>query len=285
MTTPRDRRLTNYDRVVSEGRARVRASRERCRTWELERLEREQLSPAVREKRERELRTKWWLEDFNADLDEHVRREALLRQFDEIDEVTSRTRRLEEALTISSTEGSMQMYRGPLLGKGRTPLDLARRFHRIRTERPGDPEIPDLRAQVDQWARELDIEIRWTAKPVNGYAWRRTKEIEIAPIRSEAAFATAAHEIGHVACPCESDHVRVPRKTWLGTVCVACELAAWHWAMARSPRWTWEMHADMADALPSYRDYGSAEHQAEIDRLTSRLGFHEIRLQRVTQKG
>ena len=254
--------LANYDRVVAESRARMKAANERRRTWDLEQLERERLSSAEREKRMSELRMKWWHEDLNADLDARIRREVLERQLDEIDETAARSRRAEEARTVKHTERMMEICRG----SGRTPVHVARMFHRIRTERPGDPEIPDLCVQVDQWARELDVEIRWTATPVNGYARRGTNKIEIAPIRSEAAFATAAHEIGHV-------------------MRVTCELAAsvnqtMSACRARHGWGSQAMHADMADALPSYRDYGSAEQQAEIDRLTSRLGFNEIRLQR-----
>jgi hypothetical protein len=280
-------RLAEYDRVVAEGRTRQRATHERCLAAELNQLDCEQLAPAEREKREREIRVKWWHNDFKADLDSRLRRDALIRDLDKIDEAATRLRRAEEALTIAHTESMMKIHRGPLLGQGRTPVSLARRFHRIRTERADGPEIPELRAQIDRWTRELGIHVRWTATPaVNAYAWQRTSEIEIAPIRSEAAFATAAHEIGHVACPCEPDHVRVPRKTRLGTVCVACELAAWYWAIPaveRTPhQWTREMHTNLADALPSYRDYATAPQQREIDELVSDLGFRRIQLHRRT---
>ena len=42
------------------------------------------------------------------------------------------------------------------------------------------------------------------------------------------------------------------------------------------------MHDDMADALRTYRDYGSAEQQREIDVLCSPLGFRRIQLERLT---
>jgi len=258
---------------------------DRVRRWQLRALQ--QLPAHEREARERALRVDWYLEDYRRDHDRQLREAAHTRAIEQIRAHAAQQRRTREAMSISSTEAAMRTYRSPLLlGKGKTPIDVAWRFHRQRAEATGD-EIPDLRNELLEWANEINADMRWTAIPgTNAYAFTYSHAIETQPIRSEASFAVGMHEVAHIANPCEPTHVRVANGDG-GTCCVRCEITAWTAAIDRIQRtraWTFEMHIEMASALRTYRHHGTAEEQAEIELITSRLGFYRARLQRVMRE-
>jgi hypothetical protein len=72
-----------------------------------------------------------------------------------------------------------------------------------------------------------------------GRAWRRTKRISIAPVKSFVTYAVALHEIGHVLG-------RHPARK------LDREAAAWEWARANALEWNERMEATMKDRLDSY---------------------------------
>ena len=145
--------------------------------------------------------------------------------------------------------------------------------------------VPVWKQHADDLARQLGITVEWVpiVGNINAYASQRTKRIECSPVRSAYSYATFLHEAGHCVHQCEATHTRVAveEKALNKTVCVRCELNAWGWAYAAAkPRWTDHMHACLTGALPSYRRYGTASEQREIDWLASGLGFKQIQLER-----
>ena len=81
------------------------------------------------------------------------------------------------------------------------------------------------------------------------YADTQRRVIAVRPVISEFSYATALHEIGHVA-----DQRRESgfTKTISGTVYAdhpGWELAAWRWAGRNAKRWTRKMHDGLADRL------------------------------------
>jgi len=200
-----------------------------------------------------------------------------------IEERSARCRRADEQLAIANLELAMTLYRGPLLGAGKTPVDVARRWLRVRVE-PGAPEIREFRVDIDRLAAGLKAKVRYDVSvPVNAYAWQALREAELQRPVSEEALATDGHELGHIAKPCRPTHTPVPRSTGPGSLCVACELAAWRWAAHHLCRWTWAMHLQMASSLSSYKPYATEGEQQQIDALCSRRGYHELRLIRLTR--
>jgi hypothetical protein len=276
--------LEEYDCSIAESRQRARVARERRRASELQRLSR--LSSTEPQRQERDLRARWRNEDREEDRRYTLSREALVKRLKATDDRWADLRRREEDLEIRSIAGAMDLYRGVLRGSGKTPVTVARKYLRIRMERSG-PEIVPLRAEIDRWARDLGVQIRWTAAVVNGYAWPSRREIEVAPIRSHAAFAVVGHELGHVARPCRPDHRRVPRANGIGTLCVACEVHAWRWFIDAASVFSHEMFAQMADALPTYRPYATEAEARQVDEMCSGLGYGRERLRRAMrdQKG
>jgi hypothetical protein len=196
-----------------------------------------------------------------------IRREGAAR-IEQIKRDAAAVRRREEQLTVEDVEGAMRIYSGPsLAGRGKTPIKVAQKFHRINTERSGAPLEP-YHGHVIALATARQIEIRWTAIPgTNAYAFR-DRAIEIPPVRSEFSYAVALHELAHVERPCQPHHRRVARKAGGGTVCVQCEITAWEHAteLAR-PAWTAAMHHGLIESLPTYRSFGTLAEQQTIDRM------------------
>jgi hypothetical protein len=275
------RQLEEYDARIARMRSERKSRLERQRGQALQALS--HLAAPQREQRERALRLQWWREDYLYDLDLYSSRKGLEKTVADIHAEGAQRRRRQEALTIADLEGAMRVYRGPLLGAGKTPVDVARRWHRLRLE-SGAPEIPALRADIDRLATQLGVTIRWNALPVNGYAWQTLREIEVSPVVSEEAYAVAGHELGHIAEPCQPTHTPRPRLSAVGSVCCACELAAWRWAARHLGQFTLAMHTELASSLLTYTRYASEDEQRQIDRLCSRLGFYELRLTRVTNR-
>jgi hypothetical protein len=237
-----------------------------------------------REREERQRRVEHQVRLRRRQIDAEVRADATKRQLADLEAARTRLRRAEERATVADLECAMSIYRGPILrGTGRMPVDVARRWLRVRVE-PGAPEVPEFRADIDRLAAKLSAKARYDVSvPVNAYAWQALREVELQRPVSEEALATDGHELGHIANPCLPTHRRVARSSSTGSLCVACELAAWRWAARHLCRWTWPMHIQMASSLSTYKPYGTEDEQQEIDTLCSRLGFYELRLIRVTR--
>jgi hypothetical protein len=81
--------------------------------------------------------------------------------------------------------------------------------------------------------------IRLEFRHTGGRAWRKTRRVSVAPIRSAMTYAVALHEIGHIAG--KSSARRLDR-----------EAAAWKWARENAIKWTPTMEAKMKSCLDSY---------------------------------
>ncbi|MGE3513231.1 MAG: hypothetical protein AB7N65_30595, partial [Vicinamibacterales bacterium] len=169
-----------------------------------------------------------WARDFVRQLELRLLREDGARRVANVTEKYRRLRRAEERLTTATLK-LKQSLRRPT----RTRSDFER-FHALILDSHGivlDADRPFLeqwRAHVDQLARQLGATIVWApeAAGVNAYAWTSLRRIEIAPITSAGLYATALHELGHVARACSTaTHRRVAVEG--GSVCVQCELDAW----------------------------------------------------------
>lgn len=82
---------------------------------------------------------------------------------------------------------------------------------------------------------EIDVK----AHSSGGRAWRRRRLVKFRPIKSDATYAIAMHEIGHVLGP--QMRGRLNR-----------EVMAWQWARACALRWSPSMSAVMQRSLGSY---------------------------------
>jgi len=131
-------------------------------------------------------------------------------------------RRSEERLSITQLNLLLSLARA----RGEMPLELLERWHTLHLETTGSTSA-DERAHLPLWqreiarlARELQIHRSFAALPgVNAYAWPALKQIEIAPITSSHGHATALHECGHAARPCDASHRRVPMGASSGKTC------------------------------------------------------------------
>jgi hypothetical protein len=196
-------------------------------------------------------------------------------------------RRAEERLSIAVLHAQLSSARI----RDEVPFALLEKWHTLHLELTGSAPADEL-AHLPLWqreivrlARELQIHVSFAALPgVNAYAWATRKEIEIAPITSSHGYATALHECGHAAWPCDASHRRVAMGASSGkTCCVRCEVRAWEWAIAQAqPTWTKGMHRNLRQALSSYRRYGTVAEQTAIDDLVSDLGFFRAQLTRLT---
>lgn len=73
-----------------------------------------------------------------------------------------------------------------------------------------------------------------------GRAFKKSRRINIRPIKSSITYAVALHEIGHILGPDQS-------KTRLEK-----EAGAWLWAKANATEWTEPMQKKMVQCLKSY---------------------------------
>jgi hypothetical protein len=237
-----------------------------------------------REREERHRRVEHQVRLRRRQIDAEVRADAAKRQLANLEAARTRLRRAEERATVADLEYAMSVYRGPILrGTGSMPVDVAHRWLRVRVE-PGAPEIPEFRVDIDRLAARLTATVRYDVSlPVNAYAWQARRDVELQRPVSEEALAMDGHELGHVAEPFKRTHTLVPRSTGRGSLCVACELAAWRWAALYLCRWTWAMHVQMASSLSTYKPYATEAEQQQIDALCSRRGFYDLRLIRLTR--
>ena len=201
-------------------------------------------------------------------------------------------RRREEQGTLSWLNLRMKWAReDSRRGKGPVPLDLAQRWHDTQLEQSGTiysqdaPLIPIWSAHADRLLREFQIECTWVpqAGGINAYAFASARRLEVPPITGAGSYGVFLHEVGHVCNPCEPQHRRVAAKDGCGTVCIACELRAWSFAIeAAEPTWTLEMHRRLARSIGTYEVYATSEKKTAICDIASKLGFYRARQDRIT---
>ncbi len=95
----------------------------------------------------------------------------------------------------------------------------------------------DLASHVQTLCSDNRITLEYRRS--GGRAWRRTRRVSIAPVRSAITYAVALHEIGHILG--RSPTRRLDR-----------EAAAWMWARQHAIQWTPAMDSKMKSCLDSY---------------------------------
>ena len=110
--------------------------------------------------------------------------------------------------------------------------------------------------------RGRDDGIEWNTLGLDGQADPQNGTIRILPIRSEAAYAVALHEIGHIRCRHldNLDDLSLGAEDAAGEV-LACERRAWEQARDNALIWTPTMECE-ADA-------GIAHYEAHFGGTTS----------------
>lgn len=76
-----------------------------------------------------------------------------------------------------------------------------------------------------------------------GRAWRKSRHINIRPVKSAITYAVAIHEIGHILGDKQSSY-RIEKETY-----------AWKWAIDNAMEWTPSMQAKMKKCLSSYLEW------------------------------
>jgi len=88
------------------------------------------------------------------------------------------------------------------------------------------PRIEEMRDHVTRLLEDNKILVRrWTRG--GGAAWSKKREVELMPIKSEWAYATALHEIGHILGRHQGSRFKIVHERW-----------AWKWAQANALSWT-----------------------------------------------
>ena len=133
---------------------------------------------------------------------------------------------------------------------------------------PGqERDVPTFIAHVEALCRRHAITVTHEALPAtNAYAQPTLRLIELPRILSLDDYIGSLHEIGHVLRPCAPPHQRVPRRGRPGTVCVACERAAWDYAAAEALTWPRAAHEGASRSLRSYLVYATP---AEADAIAA----------------
>lgn len=111
-------------------------------------------------------------------------------------------------------------------------------------------DMEHLTAHIDMLCAKNSIALEFRRS--GGRAWRKTKRISIAPVRSGITYAVALHEIGHILG--RSPARRLDR-----------EAAAWTWARANAIEWTPTMEAKMKSSLDSYAKWFSRKWRRGIN--------------------
>lgn len=143
------------------------------------------------------------------------------------------------------------------------------------------PQVARFRQHVAYLIHAHHITVRWDVLPAgqNAYASPLARWVELAPIINGELYATALHEVGHIANPCLPTHQRRRTKGIIATtVCCRCEISAWRWALDVAIEWTADMHRLMKASLESYFKYGDATERAEMRTLSSPPNFRRVQL-------
>jgi hypothetical protein len=233
-----------------------------------------------------------WAADYRRKLDHKVRIATIQREsaarIVKMRADDARVRRQREQLSVAcivsiyASETALAKFHRDTngrIGRPRTVQWAEKELRRLREDDPHvtDPKAGDYRRHVRELCAKGGIEAVFVASIgawVNGYAWRGLKRIEVPVIRSAWNYASALHELGHVFDPADVGLPRTPAR-------VRAEIFGWTWAIGTALVWDRDMHANMADALPSYRPYGTLAQQAQIDDMTSGLGYRQAQLDRL----
>ena len=234
-----------------------------------------------------------WIDDYRRTLNHKIRMDAIreegARNLKKIQEDAASLRRNEEAASAACTRCDYALARA--VHRGQVPLGVAQHYFDLLHDQQGivipedQPHLGLWRADIEADARRMNVTIWWAPEcaGINAYAWVKLKRIEIAPATSAGLYATAKHELGHVARPCARGHQ--PIMTAGKKRCVACELEAWRWAIVHSqPTWSRRMHDRLTRSLLTYRSFGTAAEQTKIDDLVSDLGFYRAWHERVSSE-
>ena len=228
-----------------------------------------------------------WSVEYRRRLDHRIRMDNLRQDVAQLQEARTALRRKEEALGLLVLKGRVRRASAAAEwgGKG-ISVELAQAWSDTQIELAGTTPadevalVPIWQRDVEQCARVLGVSIEWTATPMNAYSFGLAKRIETSPIVSGTSYASARHELGHQARPCQPAHSRITTDVKLKrSVCVRCELSAWAWAVdGARPQWTRRMHNCLSRALRTYHRYGTASEQRAIDEMTSGIGFRSAQL-------
>jgi hypothetical protein len=102
---------------------------------------------------------------------------------------------------------------------------------------------------LDLWGRQDRIE--WDTHGSGGKADLETGTIRIPPIGSEAAYAVALHEIGHIRCK-HLDDLDTGGAEGVAREVLACEQRAWEWARDNALIWTPTMEREAEAGVRHY---------------------------------
>jgi hypothetical protein len=247
--------------------------------------------PPLTEAQKREIKRQVWTR--MREIDHEIRMQAIKRRSAEFAATLARDRRAEERASNEVLDLRFDIWRTRrhiwdlyAAKEGEPPprldIKLARDVNRRALEsidRGQDPQVHAYREHVVALCQKLSVKSTYAVTYFGqAYAWGTLKEVELRPINSEFSYAIALHELGHCARPCEKSHVRVTMGKHKETCCVRCELAAWRWAIDHAIRWDKDSHEALCHGLTSYRKYGTPAEQADIDAMTSKIGFRRAQL-------
>jgi hypothetical protein len=180
-------------------------------------------------------------------------------------------RRAEEAEAAARVADRYQWARRHGAG---VSLAVARAYHLLQLQRHRTAPADEL-SLIPMWQQHIKdlcaahrIEYREVnATALNGYySWAFARVVElVGGVFDSESYACGLHEIAHV----DLGH----------TPSVAVEIPAWiraaGWAR---PTWSRRMHARLTRGLLTYRAYATRAEAAQIDALTSNLGFRRLQV-------
>ena len=107
--------------------------------------------------------------------------------------------------------------------------------------------LADLNRHFLTLCAEEEVDVQWCESPLKALALSGELEFILAPhITSEAAYAVAMHELGHIKSRNQSGE-QIER-----------ERAAWDWARSNALSWTAHMEGYATASLRSYEGQRSA---------------------------
>jgi hypothetical protein len=101
--------------------------------------------------------------------------------------------------------------------------------------------VAQMRAHIGQLCRSNSVGLLYDTRPS---ASREDREVWIRPVRSDRAYASALHELGHVLGGYQRSRVELTRERW-----------AWAWARSNALCWTPAMKRHAKRCLESYAQH------------------------------
>ena len=122
---------------------------------------------------------------------------------------------------------------------------------------------------VRREASRLGVRMVTCAGRDDGLASRDVPVVAVPPISNRFAIATALHELGHKANPCQPGHRRKPSKSGSSSCCVRCESMHGRGLAQHVYAGIWwpEQQEDLRRGLGSYRSYATPAERVEMDKL------------------